>query len=425
MTIGFIATAFAVLFESLVISVFTHQILEPRLNRKISVVLYAILISVVFLAIVPLEKDYVGLKSFIWFTFYILCPFVLFKGRILKIAFVQAFFIIAMLGSEIFFSVILMSMQNFEVTIVQGYSIMRAYITVGVTFPLTVLLTVALYFWNKRKNVIKTHSMLLFALFPLSQAVFLFAILVMKYGVLNIKTSMGISLVGGFISIAADVLMVRAMMENSRKYELEAYIKNMEYQNKAQLVYYESLQQHNEELAKIRHDYKNHIAVVKSLIEKGGSADVNDGKDILMALQNEIATTEIGNYTQNNIVNAVLCDKVSDCKSKGINIDIDVFVPNEINIEKLHICSAFSNLLDNAIKAVNVPQVTDKNIVVRAQCELQYLFIKVENKFVPAIKTQRSGYGLEIVRDIANRYNGELIIQKNDGVFTAILSLKI
>ncbi|MEF9865618.1 MAG: GHKL domain-containing protein, partial [Oscillospiraceae bacterium] len=62
---------------------------------------------------------------------------------------------------------------------------------------------------------------------------------------------------------------------------------------------------------------------------------------------------------------------------------------------------------------------------VRARCEPQYLFIKVENKYASLPKTERRGYGLEIVNDIANKYNGELVIQKANGTFTAIVSLKI
>ncbi|MEG1568814.1 MAG: GHKL domain-containing protein, partial [Oscillospiraceae bacterium] len=371
-----------------------------------------------------LETNHMVAKSVIWFIFYTVFPLLMFKGRRIKILLVQLCCVIFMLTCEIFVMAIV-NVFGISLNVVKGFSVERATIMMLGNVPFVALMIIALLFWNKRKSKLETRSMLLFVMFPISQVVLILATVMNNYKVFNQETVFAISFVGGVVSLVADVAMITAMLENSRKAELEKRIQEMEYQNKTELIYYENVHARNEELAKIRHDFKNHIAVLTALINKDKNGVNADSKNISDALQNVLAATEIGAYTQNDIVNAVLSDKVAICKEKQIDMDIDVVVPANINIEKLHICSVFANLLDNAIKAVSAAEVKDKSIVVRARCEPQYLFIKVENKYINSGKTRRRGYGLEIVNDIANKYNGELVIQKANGTFTAIVSLKI
>ncbi|MEG0484790.1 MAG: GHKL domain-containing protein [Oscillospiraceae bacterium] len=424
MILGVVAIVLATFMEAIIVSVFTHQLVEPRINKWLSIFLYAAVITIVFDLLIPLETNHMAIKSAIWFIFYTVFPLLMFKGRRIKILLVQLCCVIFMLTCEIFVMAIV-NIFGISLNVVKGFSVERATIMMLGNVPFVALVIIALLFWDKRKSKLETRSMLLFVMFPISQVVLILATVINNYKVFSQETVFAISFVGGLVSLVADVAMITAMLENSRKAELEKRINEMEYQNEVELVYYENLHTRNEELAKIRHDFKNQIAVVTTLIDKEKSGGNTDGKNILDALQNVLVATEIGEYTQNDIVNAVLSDKAATCKEKQINMDIDVAVPANINIEKLHICSVFANLLDNAIKAVSATEVKDKSIIVRARCEPQYLFIKVENKYASLPKTERHGYGLEIVNDIANKYNGELVIQKANGTFTAIVSLKI
>ena len=95
------------------------------------------------------------------------------------------------------------------------------------------------------------------------------------------------------------------------------------------------------------------------------------------------------------------------------------------SVAPLDLCSMFSNLLDNAIRACEeLPE--DKRIIdLSARNQGDYLLIRCDNPALehPGNQPQGTGYGKKILRDIAERYHGEFQTSFADGVFTARLIL--
>ena len=91
----------------------------------------------------------------------------------------------------------------------------------------------------------------------------------------------------------------------------------------------------------------------------------------------------------------------------------------------MELCRIFGNLMDNAMKANEM--VTDKLIVLTAVIHQGYLVIKCENPFVERIniKSERVGYGLKIMREIAELYQGELHTEQDNNKFKTQLIFKI
>ncbi|MEG0396938.1 MAG: hypothetical protein RR612_09440, partial [Oscillospiraceae bacterium] len=255
MILGVVAIVLATFMEAIIVSVFTHQLVEPRINKWLSIFLYAAVITIVFDLLIPLETNHMAIKSAIWFIFYTVFPLLMFKGRRIKILLVQLCCVIFMLTCEIFVMAIV-NIFGISLNVVKGFSVERAMIMMLGNVPFVALVIIALLFWNKRKSKLETRSMLLFVMFPISQVVLILATVMNNYKVFNQETVFAISFVGGVVSLVADVAMITAMLENSRKAELEKRINEMEYQNEVELVYYENLHTRNEELAKIRHDFK-------------------------------------------------------------------------------------------------------------------------------------------------------------------------
>ena len=52
------------------------------------------------------------------------------------------------------------------------------------------------------------------------------------------------------------------------------------------------------------------------------------------------------------VVNDVLSEKNKVCMNDGVELSVDLDFPPVLQVEPLHLCSIFSNLLDNAINGV-------------------------------------------------------------------------
>lgn len=115
----------------------------------------------------------------------------------------------------------------------------------------------------------------------------------------------------------------------------------------------------------------------------------------------------------NTLCDTVLKLKADECGRKGIRIDIDADIPSELKLTDIELCSLICNLLDNAIEASE--DMKGAYIQFYAGTRKDYLFFSVSNMAsAEHVKRERRtgrGLGLEIVYNIARRYNGELFTE--------------
>lgn len=95
---------------------------------------------------------------------------------------------------------------------------------------------------------------------------------------------------------------------------------------------------------------------------------------------------------------------------------------------KNHLCSIFSNLIDNAVKAV--VDVTDRRYIeLKAAQKYKNILISCSNSVSDTGKNGKldpqksSGYGLKILMDIALQYNGSFDIEIKNGVCEAVVMI--
>ncbi len=119
--------------------------------------------------------------------------------------------------------------------------------------------------------------------------------------------------------------------------------------------------------------------------------------------------------------------KVELAAQFGIEFEVKASAPRngELNAEDLSIC--LGNLLDNAIEAVAGLQ-KEKVIKVKLKADKGNLFINVTNPYITAKKEKgkylshktdsgEHGLGLMIVKQITEKYKGQMQIQDENGEF--------
>lgn len=209
-------------------------------------------------------------------------------------------------------------------------------------------------------------------------------------------------------------------------------VKNIE------LEYYNNLQQKTNEVRKIRHDFKDNIETINLLMAENTDESIKKAKEILTSLNISIKASTISVYADNVVVNAVVGAKVEEASKNNVKVDVTIDLPREINVESIDLNCVFLNLLNNAIESCKkLPENTERKIVLKSAIRAGFLIIKTENPFVEIckdeqgkIKTTKSdkknhGFGMTLINDISQKYNGTFETITENNKFTAVVSLKV
>ncbi len=180
-----------------------------------------------------------------------------------------------------------------------------------------------------------------------------------------------------------------------------------------------------------RHDYRNHIGVLKAYAATG---DLEAIKGYLDELDTDLATVDTVLKTGNAMADAILNSKISLAKSRNIAVKADAHIPVALKTSDIDLCVIIGNLFDNAIEASMALPEEERKIRVYMDMKNTQLYLSFTN-FTAAKKmkkigkrfpsTKGAGHGLGLVRidDIVARYDGYLSRNSEDGAFTTEILL--
>ena len=224
-------------------------------------------------------------------------------------------------------------------------------------------------------------------------------------------------LINIFVFYLYDVLLQsyqEKMERNLLKQQNNAYIKQLKIINQSQ-----------ENFKIIRHDIKLHISALQALIEKNNNA---------LALDYIQTTYNLINYSNeyaksgNAEVDSILNYKIHEAKKQGIEVNLNLHIPEKLNIQPIDFIIVLGNLLDNAIEATSKLK-EDKKIEASIELDRNVLYVSVinsfqgellykDNKLITTHKDKEShGLGLNSVRKSTEKYNGTMNINHTDKIF--------
>ena len=120
------------------------------------------------------------------------------------------------------------------------------------------------------------------------------------------------------------------------------------YQRELIETHYQEVETMYKQIRGWRHDYRNHIQLMKVLAANG---DMDAIKDYLDKLDTDLSTVDTVVKTGNAMADAILNSKISLAKSKGIAVKVDAHIPVKLKMSELDLCVIIGNLFDNAIDA--------------------------------------------------------------------------
>ena len=175
-----------------------------------------------------------------------------------------------------------------------------------------------------------------------------------------------------------------------------------------------------------RHDYRNHIQVMKALAANG---DLDGLKAYLDELDTDLNTVDTVIKTGNAMADAILNSKISLARSRNIPVQADAHIPVQLRMSELDLCVILGNLFDNAIEASLALPEGQRMIRVYMDMKGTQLYISFTNftasrkqarigRLFPTTKGEGHGFGLVRIDQIIDRLDGYLSRNSEDGAFT-------
>ena len=210
------------------------------------------------------------------------------------------------------------------------------------------------------------------------------------------------------------------------KDELDYNIENQRKELELMKLNKENIEQDEKKLHELKNKYNEELKQILVMY-----TDNEDGDKIassIEALEAKVRSTGEKRFCKNMIVNAVLEDKDRIIKQNGIKAEYSVKAGENTNISNLHLCSIFSNILNNAINAcLEIEDKSKRFISVKCDYSGDYMNVLVKNSAdknqKKKIRSSEHGWGMKILDDIAQHYNGRLEYGFKDGIYSTMVSL--
>ncbi|WP_342604898.1 ATP-binding protein [Peribacillus sp. FSL E2-0159] len=191
----------------------------------------------------------------------------------------------------------------------------------------------------------------------------------------------------------------------------------------------------------LRHDFSNHIQVIQGLLKLEENAKA---LEYLTGLSKEVHSIESMKLDVIHPGLSVLLEtKRLSAQNYNIDIEIDVSTESFNRVKTIDLIKLLSNVIDNAIEAtIELPEQERRmNIACKANDE-KYTFmvtntgpmiseLDLKNIFASGFSTKKAqkgkvrGQGLFIVKDLVNRYDGEIHVQSSEKETTVSMIIPV
>ena len=180
------------------------------------------------------------------------------------------------------------------------------------------------------------------------------------------------------------------------------------------------------ENAKLYHDIKHHLRALERLLQNG---DQREALAYIESVQEPLQCKMIPVHTGIDIVDTVIYEAKEKAEQRNILLVVETpILPSGLKLEDREFCVLFANLLNNALEAakeqirLNIA-ITARFLVIEMQNDYKEKPVVKNNHFVSE-REQDSlahGWGMKIIEQIVEKYQGELSIRVDMQVSIKIL----
>jgi len=429
------------LFIYATISFFLIDYLQPRKNKTVSFFGYIAcvwILNTLALIITHIEESYIisfeptaspTAFYFISYVLFILAHFlgahINFKATIIKKILIT--FSVIIIGFIVEAVVLLIARMMFDLSLIENFSNLFAPLTLrlnllGFAGVAINALFLSVFFRILQRKEIKWEKKNIFITFMFVSLLLLICVFLMNllYELESFSPFYQIVIIAMPITIL--MLFVYLIFISNKKLSLELKVDNDKALITAQAKHIKEIIEQSSEIEKLKHDFATHSKIICDLAETENYEDLrkylNDFKD-----RYNVAPLL---FCSRGALNAILSNKYKLAESEGIDVQIYFATEGSEEISDIDLCSVVANLLQNAIEACErLDKDANRHIRLSASGKANcFIITQTNTSLEPNVgyKTHKSdtknhGIGLRIIKDIAEKYNGSVSFDFEDGIF--------
>lgn len=220
------------------------------------------------------------------------------------------------------------------------------------------------------------------------------------------------------MGLAAMLCTLYAYRQLCRGFRDSAALQSLTQAAQAQKVYIAEARSRYEQTMAFRHDVKNHLTVLSSLLNSG---KIEESRKYLLKLSAASGSLSFPCRTGNAIVDILVGEKLG--LLKDVHTEVSLILPSSCGIDDLDLCVIFANALDNAITACQSAE-GEKHIHVSGQQQGDFFMLTFENSCTDG-PAPSPGTGLANIRAAAEKYHGAALFEKSGRSFSLSVLLDI
>ncbi|MEG0798048.1 MAG: GHKL domain-containing protein [Acidaminococcaceae bacterium] len=201
-----------------------------------------------------------------------------------------------------------------------------------------------------------------------------------------------------------------------------------------QVEHYKRLTTSIEQSQNYRRDIRCHLAGVAKLLQQEA---LGATEDYLAGLNQQYDTSVVPRFCANQYVDAVVANYYQIARQEQLRLTLQLALPEVPGIDNLDLCVIIGNCLENAIEACRlVGEGHPRTIKLCVQLTHGYVALTLKNSCVHQVQRRSGGFlsskqegrlgqGLASVELLAHKYEGELRVYAQEGIFTTEVDLKL
>ena len=183
------------------------------------------------------------------------------------------------------------------------------------------------------------------------------------------------------------------------------------------------LAQSSESTRIMRHDMRHHLQMIDSYISAGLD---EKAMQYIAELDSHIEAVTVKRFCLNTDVNLIISAYYEKAGRAGGAIKVECDLPEDICIDTTDVCVVLSNMLENALRAINGFPAPDRVISLKCLMRAGSLLIETQNKYsrpveikdgLPVVREHGHGIGTKSIAAIAEKHNGISAFEAKDGLF--------
>lgn len=224
-------------------------------------------------------------------------------------------------------------------------------------------------------------------------------------------------------------------------YVYENLYKSMAKQSKSRILEQQSLAILNQKelidqslytISSLQHDMKNQLITILALQKNDNEEAINFTNNLLLEMDSVKPISNSNHF----IIDSILNFKLQQIDPQKIDIKLNLKIPVDLPILAYDLTVILGNLLDNSITALH--QFTGNgHILVSITIRYGVLIILIENSFNGNLKLENGqyhttkhlganhGFGLNNVKNVVARLNGELEIYHSSDIFSIEITIPL